>query len=509
MNRVQFIAEQLRKISPGVDWNVAGIDRSIELAQMLERQNITDLWALQLVPVTWREFRPAREAGDAGYVPDEWIEEKGYAFDYYGRRVGFIGEWDNSRVEAVLQNSEYGPRLAWSAEGHGNVSYVLSKNPQTNKLQIRPVWASSSDAGDIRTMAKVIVSALVFTALPLAGVSVGNIIGSAVLPSSIATAYPAIASAVGNIALSAALSGGDVETAVKGAIINSATAGAGQGVGALAELAGSGEFIAALASTATSAALRGDSIKEAVAMTALQKGVPMLEFAFDVLPPDGIGETFGDFGMNYPLEHDFEIPNLGEINPTLAELPTVWDPLPDSAILQAPGNLDFDPVAFDAFDGGVLQTFQPSYAGVPTTPPIVPNSTDSTFSPSNMIQGLTAAALSVIKVIEAYRRLDRPSINTTARNVGPNGAVSVVGNNGLIQTRGPDGRVTAQKPPVGVPQATTTGNYVVNNGNGTYTIVSPDGESRTLSYAPEVASSGSIPWGMLALGAGLLFLARR
>lgn len=509
MDRVEFVAEQLRKISPGVDWNVAGIERSNELAQILVRSGVTDLWALKLIPVQWREWVDIGwSGGDAGEeIPAHYEDRSGYAFDYYGNRFGYLGEWDRQTNDPAFKTSEFGPLLAWSAKGHGNVSYVLSKNAQTGRLQIRPIWASSSDAGTVRTVAKLVIGTLVFTALPLAGVNVGAMIGNAVLPASIASAYPALASAVGNVALSAAMNGGDVKTAVRGVVSSQI----GAGVGGFAEMAGSGELIGALAESATTAALRGDDIKSAVFQSALTTGLPMFGM-FDV---DYSGPAFGDDvigGSQY--DFGFEVPNMGEIDPSLAEFPATFNPLPDDALFTAnPGTAFddsvFDPVGFDAFDTGLIQSFQPTQTGVPTTPPIVPPSNDNSFTPQNLIQGVTAAALSVIKVIDAYRRLDRPQINTQARNVGPGGQVSVIGNNGLIQTRTADGRVIAQKPPIGIPQATVSGDYIVNNGDGTYTVVNPAGQSRTLAYAPTVAQSAGIPWGLVAAGVGIFLLARR
>lgn len=510
MDRVDFVAEQLRKISPGVDWNVAGIERSSELAQILVRSGITDLWALKLVPVKYREWVDIGwTGGDAGEeVPAHFEDRNGYAFDYYGNRFGYLGEWDRKANDSAFKTSDFGPLLAWSAEGHGNVSYVLAKNQQTGSLQIRPVWASSSDAGTVRMVAKLVIGTLVFTALPLAGVNVGAMIGNAVLPASIAASYPALTAAIGNVALSTAMSGGDIKTAVR----NVVSSQIGAGVGGLAEVAGSSELIGALAESATTAALRGDDIKSAVFQSALTTGVPMLDF----FGSEYSGPAFGGdvFGGGSQYDFGFEAPNMGDIDPRLAEFPAQFDLLPDDAVLTAnPGNAfespDFDPVGFDAFDSGLLQSFQPSQTGIPTTPPIVPPASDNTFNPQNLIQGMTSAALSVIKVIDAYRKLDQPRINTQARNVGPGGQVSVVGNNGLIQTRTADGRVVAQKPPVGVPQATMSGDYIVNNGNGTYMIVSPAGDSRTLAYAPTVAQSGGMPWGLIAAGVGAFLLLRK
>ena len=46
INKVEFVAQQLRKIAPDADWNVFEVDRATELARILVRADITDLWAL-------------------------------------------------------------------------------------------------------------------------------------------------------------------------------------------------------------------------------------------------------------------------------------------------------------------------------------------------------------------------------------------------------------------------------------------------------------------------------
>jgi hypothetical protein len=68
-------------------------------------------------------------------------------------------------------------------------------------------------------------------------------------------------------------------------------------------------------------------------------------------------------------------------------------------------------------------------------------------------------------------------------------------------------------PPVGSPVATIDGGYVVNNGDGTYTLVSQSGASTTLPY-PAGANAGSIfgnvnPMVLAGGFAALLFLLKR
>jgi hypothetical protein len=116
-------------------------------------------------------------------------------------------------------------------------------------------------------------------------------------------------------------------------------------------------------------------------------------------------------------------------------------------------------------------------------------------------------------VLAAWQRLKNPQVQPRARVVNADGSVSVVGNNGLIQTRTPDGRIVAQRPPVGVPQATISGNYIVNNGDGTYSIISPTGQKQTYPYTTATAvggaglPGGALPW--IVGGVALLVLMRK
>lgn len=508
MDRVSFIAEQLRGMSPGVDWMLGGVDRSIELARILDREDITDLWRLQLVPVSYVVHHPAawvETESSAGWSEPYDETVNGYAFKYGDRQIGYLGTPDRRENLPAFEQGESGYRIAWSAEGHGHVGYILAPNKQTGRLSIIPFWGSSSEASAIRAAIITFVSFFAFTALPLAGVSVGNAIGTAVLPASIASAYPGLATAIGNVALSAALNGGDVQSAVKNVVISTASGGAGD----LAQIASDSALIGSLTAAATEAAIRGDSIGDSVAMAALRHGASnvgdFLDLTSDPIFTNGLTEWTPDFSFEW---------DGSEIHVEPAKLDYVI-PLPDPIafdVVQADsfsGDINWDPINWDVFSAPVTATPTGAPLVVPiATPP--PNS--PAWNPSTIIQGVSSAALAALQLVKAYRSLDTPTIQTTARARTANGAVSVVGNNGLIQTRQANGAITAGKPPVGVPQATPNGNYIVNNGDGTYTVVAPTGASQTLSYGDsEKQIFPGVPNVALLAGAaiGVALLARR
>lgn len=536
ITRVEFIAQQLRGMSPGVDWNVQGLDRSIELAKILDRNNILNLWELKFMQGSAIIHIPAHtvETESASIdVPAEDKVTQGYYFDYNGKRYGYLGTPTEPVVDPLFQMTERGLMIAWSAEGHGNVSYMIRPNKEKTALEIAPVWASSSDAGTARQWLTMIASFFLLTALPLAGVSVGNAIGSAVLPASFAAAYPGVTTLIGNVAVSAALSGGDVEKAVKNTLIGAAAGGVGDQAGGFITSVTDSEFIGQLASTATRTMITGGDIKTAVGMELLKLGANVDTSGFDFFSGNQTptGSVFGDtFNYANPVSSngwDFSIPDSGAWIPNVTG--DQWDIAQQQPWYQNYTNFDtgnsggaFDPSGFTGggssdFDPATWSPFAPAGQGAPVSggssvsssaPPanVKPPPDSSSWNPIQVVQGLTSAAMSALTLIKAYRQLDQPSINTTARVVRPDGSVSVVSSNGMIQTRSPSGQIVSQKPPVGVPQSTLSGDLVVNNGNGTYTVVSPRGETATYNYASGQTSSESAISPTLLLGGGAVLL---
>lgn len=510
ITRVDFIADQLRGMSKGVQWVVQGVDRAVELARMLDRVGVLNLWELRLVPVRYvvhhEGYLEPHDAGDV-YIPakDETIDS--YAFDYHGSIVGYLGTPTEPTNEQSFRLLDRGFQLAWSAEGHGQVYYMVRPNAAKTAIEIAPIWASSSDAAEARQIIIMFASFFVFTALPLAGVSVGSAIGNAVLPASLSAAYPALATAVGNVALSAALSGGNVKQAVKNAVVGSIAGGIGAQVGGLAQGLTNSDVIATLAESASRAAISGRDIKTAVGLDLLKLGANM---------------NFDDAGT-----FDFYTGSTGNVfdtsfNTLPVDVPMNWfndggdaggafDWTTDSHLFDQP---NFDVSLFNPFlpESSTLPVTNPAPAAPPAT--AKPPANSPAFNPTNLVNQISQAALAALSIVKAYRSLDQPAINSTARIVRPDGTVSVITSNGMVQSRSPAGAVTSAKPPVGVPQSTADGNVIVNNGDGTYTVISPAGQTATYNYASGSASSGGILSGistpmLIAGGAAVLLLLKR
>lgn len=505
ITKVDFIADQLKGMSPGVDWNLSGIDRAKELAQIFERNGVTDLWRMRLMKGTAIKHIPASThytESNEEYIParDETIE--GYYFDYEGKRIGYLGTPTEPVNDPLLQNVNGMQLIAWSAEGHGHVNYVVRPNAAKTALEIAPIWGSSSDASNVRLWATVIASFFVMTALPLAGFNVGNAIGSAVLPASVSAAYPGLATAIGNVAISTALNGGNVENAVKGVVGSQIAGGLGSGV---SSITGS-ETVGSLASAAARAAISGGDVKSAVGMQLLQLGSNMDDITFDFFGgSDTSGSVFGDT-FNYTQPYYGSLDQVDLINQN--SNPWYFDQYIDfNGGSNEFGSFDISEwTAFPTNDFGV-STFTPETGASNAAPPAqtkVPASS-SAWDATKIVQNISSAALATISLIKAYRALDTPAVNTTARKVNSDGSVSIITSNGTVQTKKPDGTINVTKPPVGVPQTTLNGEIVINNGDGTYTVVSQSGASATYRYDSGATSSEGNS-SMLMVGAGLLAL---
>ena len=155
------LAELLR--AQGGDWNIGGIDRAQELADLLGKQGVTSLDV--------RGFTGGGEAANPNYTPNpnpgealrggkpdpNWSKtiQVPRQLTIGGKNIGFAGNYNNDgsygqHAGPGLQSSgnlgdinSYN-RVGWSARGDGNVSYNVVTGPD-GKLRIMPFWASSNE----------------------------------------------------------------------------------------------------------------------------------------------------------------------------------------------------------------------------------------------------------------------------------------------------------------------------------------------------------------------------
>lgn len=518
MSKLDFVADQLRTSTPGVEWVIEGIDRAVELARILVRADITDLWALKLrtgsevisLPVTYEH--PTADQQIMIPAHDETVT--GYCFDYYGRQIGFLGTPDRQDNRGLLESTDIGYLIAWSAAGHGQVGYTVYPDAERKVIVLRPVWRSSSDAAFIRQAIIMLISMYVmagygFGAAGATGSTVGSTVGQAVVSAEFAAAYPGLTAAIGNTAVSAVLNGGDVIGAVQQVALGYIGGSAGAYAGQAVMTATDSVIVSQLANAAARAVVTGADLKQAVAMQMLNLGATltdtkMPDYEFDFSAPDAFNN------VDLPLfEFDgggftFDVPTFDVLLPDLPPL-EIADVTFDPRIYETTS----DPFEWSPFSSNSLTTTFPTAAndGTVSSNPVTPAPPNSpAYSPTQIIQGISSAALASINLIKAYQSLSTPVVQTTARAVRSDGSVAVVGNNGLIQTRTPGGAVSGARPPVGIPQATLDGNYIVNNGDGTYTVVSPDGRTAHYSYSSETTTRFlGLTDNQLMLGAGALF----
>lgn len=333
-------------------------------------------------------------------------------------------------------------------------------------------------------------------ALAVWGGALAQSIGKAVVGTQLAASYPALPGLVGNVALQTAANGGDIAAAVQNAALGMVGAQAGNLVG--------GGAIGAATSAATTAALKGGDLSSAVASSLLSYGAKNVDFdsffsgasatgadnmALDVqsFQPTASQVTAFDYGA--AMASDYGPPE-----------PASWQQVDWSQV--TPQNDYTTDRATWAIDnpmyGGV------DYGGDTSTPAPAAGS-----GSSDAIVTLTNAALALIKVNAAYQASQQPQPRTAVQS---GGYVKTPNPNGTITVRNTQtGQTQVTKPEVGAPYVLTNGSTIINNGNGTFTTIRPDGTSITTAYAPAGTSSAGVPPALLyaGLGLGALLLLRR
>lgn len=378
------------------------------------------------------------------------------------------------------------------------------------------LWAA------IKELATIVLAAVTFVVPGVNAAIAGSIFGS------LATAYPALTAAASQVMLNTALSGGDVEAAVKSV----AYSYLGQSAGGLVEGVTDSDALGKLAAAATSAAAQGGDVERAVALTALRLAPEALTDVVDYYSDDSTAVAIT------PVVDSNDIP-IGDTNVSIFDIPAAaptidWDveyqanvsaPSIDEIASWAPavveigvpfdgGNVPlaapaFEPIGYSLDDlfaaatgetphatpvavdgsGGALST---AIASAPANQPVdTPASSffdDITWD--DTVDKLSALAVAAIKVHQAYQAANRPPVQPAIQTTRT-GSTQTARSDGVLSTTDPaTGRVVVTRPPAGVPYALPDGGAVVNNGNGTYTVISPTGAAVTRSYSSDIPVSG-------------------
>jgi hypothetical protein len=424
----------------------------------------------------------------AQYSPDQ----RQYETKFGGATYANLG--NNVWVLTVQQPGEHKYDTAEAPfwiDTRTNLGWLLAEpKPSRQKSTARQNW---------KTIAQglAFVLAVYGAVASVAGLaSASSTVGGAILGSSTAAAYPALASAVGQIAITTALSGGDVEGAVKNFAISYAAGNVSGLVGAGTLSITDSDLLGKLAATVTRTYLAGGDVEQAAARALLQFGASY--------SGDSAMENFSDTeviesGSIY-MEGGQSYFDPWAISPTLDPAFTTQEFFTQTDAFNTPA-LDF-------------QTQAPAAYSPPATA-----SSYGWGDFNSAVQNLSQAALAALNVRSVYERITGPTVTQATRASG--GTQTRVTDAGVVQTMGPDGRVTTSRPPIGQPHATTSGGFVINNGNGTFTLIDSQGVARTMPYGATagptnqtsplmggfLANIGPVPIA-LAVG-GLLMLARR
>jgi|LakMenEpi03Aug12_release.lakeMendotaPanAssembly.Ray.scaffolds.fasta_scaffold35517_2 hypothetical protein len=131
--------------------------------------------------------------------------------------------------------------------------------------------------------------------------------------------------------------------------------------------------------------------------------------------------------------------------------------------------------------------------------------TQSTFD--QIIRNVTVAAGTALTLVRAWREIDGPEPNTVAQaRVG--GSIVRANPDGTITSTNAAGQTIRTLPAKGQPQMATDGSMIVNNGDGSYTRITPDGRTTVQRYGTTPAASSGIA-GIstpLLIGAGALLV---
>lgn len=470
---VDFIADQLRAATgTRANWDLAGIDRARELAAMFVASGVVDLSHLQLEKLspqtalqlitgndysgfapteTVKEYVKVSESFDETGAVDvfDWVDvEKPISWDAYikslghvpfrflngDRAIGFLGDTNRdgsiSNRYPVFQwlADQQIPIIAWSSQGDGNVSYCILI--QSGGFVIVPFWASSSEKRFwLESLQMIFVGASLAFSLGT-GASLARELGNKILSATIGPASPWVSTAVGNAAIGTALSGGDVESAVKSALIGAGAGEAGALVGGSVASATEVQALGRVASAATSTYIRGGNVDSAIGIALLSSvpdlapSKPEIPSMFDLSQPVGYGDVSlfaDDAGSTFYVE---PLPSFG------GSLPGYF-----GASYGGIDGLSFgDPLA-----GGYVDTQIDTLAAPSSWWDDTARWFGDTFSKENLQTAVTTTR-GIADIVKTVRSLDAPSGPQTPTRAPA--TPTVTGNpDGTYTVRAPNGSV--------------------------------------------------------------------
>lgn len=313
----------------------------------------------------------------------------------FGEVIPGNESWET--INAVADT--FPPTRGWyfqSARGPGYFTLLRLADAQGREV---PGFREASQSTDSWHRADYITAAsIVLAAATLGGASAGVALGSTVMGPTFAASYPAVTAAIGNAAIGAVMNGGDIEKAVKGAVIGMAGGAVAGFVGQNVIDIGAAPAVGKAAGAVVSALVTGGDPKAAAVRSLLQSGVtfdvpgklldtptygtvPDQYIGVDLFPSGNATDYFGPAPLPvdaFPLETMgpiafaplLEVPKMSEYVFDYAPAEIYGDAYEDYASNPAPINLDFyrdqTPVYLDfGSDGEPLYPSEPVYAAGP------------------------------------------------------------------------------------------------------------------------------------------------
>jgi len=126
------------------------------------------------------------------------------------------------------------------------------------------------------------------------------------------------------------------------------------------------------------------------------------------------------------------------------------------------------------------------------------------LSVGQVLRDANGIMLEALKLVDSYRRLVNPQPPNRVVQARVGSSTVRATPDGMIVTVDASGRTVRTKPPVGQPQMTTDGSMIVNNGDGTYTSISPSGAMATNRYPTTGAAASSNYTTPLLIGGAIL-----
>jgi len=325
-----------------------------------------------------------------------------------------------------------------------------------------------------------------------------GIIGEAALGAEFAAANPIVAEAFGKASMQLALTGGDIEKSLIGAISSVGGAEVGDFVNSSVDSVVIGD----VAKAATSAAIQGKDVNKAAIRAAFFGGVRMAEVEF---VPEEFNLTYEDLFSTYnSIGDEILFENLGytadalfattdgDVYSVIGELAAPSDVtyasgyyLDNTRSIRNINNevvvsaTDAENLTIEEINGRILDDLQLNSGNIVNTE-IAPIERPATLPP-------TTKQIKVPSITDQAKTADQ--LLKTATSIKNSLNVLKTGKQ-LPYATNPYGTV---RPPIpGVPVMRADGSSVVNNGNGTQTTRYPDGRVTTTS-ATYSTSSGLIP----------------